>query len=151
MKQVYQIKFTKTSYDLDKDYERLSEHEKVDISSMTPDSFFDFNNNDGHYTLYLIFSPLEVERYSKILQNNLIEHSISNLSDGVLCNDFSIETNLRPFVNALNRFRWNSYKDKLDEWIYNNLDMDLVLDRIGQCGMDNLRPVEKKFLRNFQN
>ena len=81
MKQVYQIKFTKTSYELDKDYERLSEHEKVDISSMTPDSFFDFNNNDGHYTLYLIFSPLEVERYSKILQNNLIEHSISNLSD----------------------------------------------------------------------
>lgn len=151
MKQVYQIKFTKSSYELDKDYERLSEHEKVDIATMTPDSFFDFNNNEGYYILYLIFSPMDVERYSKILQNNLIDHSISNISDEVLCNEFSVDTILKPFVNALNRFRWNSYKDKLDDWIYDNLDMDLVLDRIGQCGMDGLRPVEKKFLRNFQN
>jgi hypothetical protein len=151
MNQIYQIKFTKSSYELDKDYERLSEHEKVDIAAMTPESFFDFNNNEGQYILYLIFSPLDIEKYSRILNNNLIEHLVSNLSNEVLSNEFSVEASLKPFVNALNRFRWNSYKDKLDEWVYDNLDMDLVLDRIGQCGMENLRPVEKKFLRNFQN
>jgi hypothetical protein len=101
--------------------------------------------------LYLIFSPIQIERYSKILDNNLIDHTISNLSESILENKICFDSELRPFVNALNRFKWNTFKVKVDDWIYENLDMDLVLDRIGQCGMDGLRPVEKKFLRNYQN
>ena len=150
MNRVYKIAFNKSSFELDKDYERFSEQEKVTISSMNPDSFFDFNDKE-HYTLYLIFSPLDIEKYSKILDNNLIEHTSEDVSDRVLENKLCVESSLKPYVNALNRFRWNTYKAKLDQWIYDNLDMDLVLDRIGQCGMDGLRPVEKKFLRNFQN
>ena len=150
MNRVYKIVFNKSSFELDKDYERFSEQEKVTISSMNPDSFFDFNDKE-HYTLYLIFSPLDIEKYSKILNNNLIEHTSEDVSERVLENKLCVESSLKPFVNALNRFRWNTYKAKLDQWIYDNLDMDLVLDRIGQCGMDGLRPVEKKFLRNFQN
>ena len=150
MNRVYKIVFNKSSFELDKDYERFSEQEKVTISSMNPDSFFDFNDKE-HYTLYLIFSPIDIEKYSKILDNNLIEHTTEDVSEKVLENKLCIDSELKPFVNALNRFRWNTYKTKLDQWIYDNLDMDLVLDRIGQCGMDNLRPVEKKFLRNFQN
>lgn len=150
MNRVYKIVFNKSSFELDKDYERFSEQEKVTISSMNPDSFFDFNDKE-HYTLYLIFSPIDIEKYSKILNNNLIEHTSEDVSEKILENKLCVESSLKPFVNALNRFRWNTYKTKLDQWIYDNLDMDLVLDRIGQCGMDGLRPVEKKFLRNFQN
>jgi hypothetical protein len=150
MNRVYKIAFNKSSFDLDKDYERFSEQEKLTISSMNPDSFFDFNDKE-RYTLYLIFSPLDIEKYSKILDNNLIEHTTEDVSERVLENKLCVESSLKPFVNALNRFRWNTYKAKLDQWIYDNLDMDLVLDRIGQCGMNGLRPVEKKFLRNFQN
>ena len=150
MNRVYKIVFNKSSFELDKDYERFSEQEKITISSMNPDSFFDFNDKE-HYTLYLIFSPLDIEKYSKILYNNLIEHTSEDVSERVLENKLCVESSLKPYVNALNRFRWNTYKAKLDQWIYDNLDMDLVLDRIGQCGMDGLRPVEKKFLRNFQN
>jgi hypothetical protein len=150
MNRVYKIEFNKSSFELDKDYERFSEQEKLAISSMNPDSFFDFNDKE-RYTLYLIFSPLDIEKYSKILDNNLIEHTTEDVSERVLDNKLCVESSLKPFVNALNRFRWNTYKAKLDQWIYDNLDMDLVLDRIGQCGMNGLRPVEKKFLRNFQN
>jgi len=150
MNRVYKIVFNKSSFELDKDYERFSEQEKLAISSMNPDSFFDFNHKE-YYTLYLIFSPLDIEKYSKILDNNLIEHTTEDVSENVLQNKMCLDSELKPFVNALNRFRWNTYKAKLDQWIYDNLDMDLVLDRIGQCGMDGLRPVEKKFLRNFQN
>jgi hypothetical protein len=150
MNRVYKIAFNKSSFELDKDYERFSEQEKLAISSMNPDSFFDFNDKE-HYTLYLIFSPLDIEKYSKILDNNLIEHTSEDVSERILENKLCVESSLKPYVNALNRFRWNTYKAKLDQWIYDNLDMDLVLDRIGQCGMDGLRPVEKKFLRNFQN
>ena len=151
MNRLYEIKFTKSSFELDKEYERLSNHEKVDITNMTPDSFFDFNDNQSCYRLYLIFSPIDIERYSKILNSNFIRHDAINISDKVLENKICFDSELRPFVNALNRFKWNSFKIKVDEWIYDNLDIDLVLDRIGQCGMENLRPVEKKFLRNFQN
>jgi hypothetical protein len=150
MNRVYKIVFDKSSFELDKDYERFSEQEKLAISSMNPDSFFDFNHKE-HYTLYLIFSPIDIEKYIRILDNNLIGHTTEDVSEMVLENKMCLESDLKPFVNALNRFRWNTYKTKLDQWIYDNLDMDLVLDRIGQCGMDGLRPVEKKFLRNFQN
>ena len=150
MNRVYKIVFNKSSFELDKDYERFSEQEKLAISSMNPDSFFDFNHKE-HYTLYLIFSPIDIEKYIRILDNNLIGHTMEDVSEKVLENKMCLDSELKPFVNALNRFRWNTYKTKLDQWIYDNLDMDLVLDRIGQCGMDGLRPVEKKFLRNFQN
>lgn len=151
MLNIYRIEFVKSSYELDKDYERLSEHEKSTISSMVPDSFFDFNDDQSKYILYLIFSPIDIEKYSKILDSNLIDHTVTNVSEGILDNNLCLESEIRPFVNPLNRFRWNNYKTKVDEWIYENLDMDLVLDRIGQCGMENLRPVEKKFLRNYQS
>jgi len=150
MNRVYKIVFNKSSFELDKDYERFSEQEKLAISSMNPDSFFDFNHKE-HYILYLIFSPLDIEKYNRILDNNLIQYTLEDVSEKVIQNKMCLDSELKPFVNALNRFRWNTYKTKLDQWIYDNLDMDLVLDRIGQCGMDGLRPVEKKFLRNFQN
>ena len=150
MNRIYKIVFNKSSFELDKDYEKFSEQEKLTISTMSPDSFFDFNDKE-RYTLYLIFSPLDIEKYYKILDNNFIEHKLEDVSEKVLENKLCVESSIKPFVNALNRFRWNTYKVKLNQWIYDNLDIDLVLDRIGQCGMDNLRPVEKKFLRNFQN
>ena len=78
MNRVYKIVFNKSSFELDKDYERFSEQEKVTISSMNPDSFFDFNDKE-HYTLYLIFSPLDIEKYSKILDNNLIKHTTEDV------------------------------------------------------------------------
>ena len=151
MNRIYRIRFDKSSYELDKDYERFSEQENLAISSMNPDSFFDFNCADGKYSIYLVFSPLDLKKYIGILENNLIWHDIADLSDGIMLGDFSLEEEIRPYVNPLNRFRWNSYKKKLDEWIYQNLDIDFVLDRISRCGgVCNLRPVEKRFLNEFQ-
>ena len=86
------------------------------------------------------------------MEGNLIAHEITDISDGILDNTISYEKELAPFVNPINRARWESYRKTLDEWIYERLDIDFVLDRIGECGgIDNLRPVEKKFLKNYQN
>ena len=151
MNRVYRIRFNKSSYELDKDYERFSEQEKLAISSMNPDSFFDFNCAEGKYSIYLVFSPVDLKKYIGILENNLIWHDIADLSDGIMLGDFSLEEEVRHYINPLNRFRWNSYKKKLDEWIYQNLDIDFVLDRISRCGgICNLRPIEKRFLNEFQ-
>ena len=41
--------------------------------------------------------------------------------------------------------------DDLDTWIYNNLEINIVLDRINEVGMESLKDVEKKFLKNYNN
>jgi hypothetical protein len=150
MNRVYKIIFDKSSYELDKDYESFEEHEKVSINSMNPDSFFDFNDVDGRYTIYLFMSSIYMDKYTSILDKNLIGHELSDLSD-ILLEGGCVESDAKPYINSLNRFRWRLYRGKIDDWIYDNLDIDVVLDRISACGsMDNLRPVEKKFLRNYK-
>ena len=44
---VYKIQFTKNSYDLNVEYDKLSEHEKESISAMLPESYFEFNNDNS--------------------------------------------------------------------------------------------------------
>jgi hypothetical protein len=39
--------------------------------------------------------------------------------------------------------------DDLKDWIYKNLDIDGVLDRITEVGLNNLSSIEKEFLKNF--
>lgn len=146
---VYRIKFTKNSYDLNVEYDKLSEHEKEAISSMLPESYFEFNDNSDCYSLYIILNPIDAKRYTKILENNLISHSITNISNELL-NGMDFEKHLKPFVNGLNRFRWNNFNKKISEWITNNLDIDIVLDRISSVGIEGLNKIEKKFLDNYK-
>ena len=41
--------------------------------------------------------------------------------------------------------------EKLDEFLYNNLDVDGILDRILEVGVENITPFEKYFLDNDIN
>ena len=38
----------------------------------------------------------------------------------------------------------------INEWILENLDIDTVLDRINEVGINKLRSVEKEFLNNYK-
>ena len=93
--------------------------------------------------------PLDVKRYTKILDNNLINHSITNISNELL-NGMDFEKELKLFVNGLNRFRWNNFNKKINEWIISNIDIDNVLDRISIVGVEGLNKIEKKFLDNYK-
>ena len=146
---VYKIQFIKNSYDLNVEYDKLSEHEKEAISSMLPETYFEFNNNLEYYVIYIMLNPLDAKRYTKILEDNLINHSIINISNDLL-NGMDFEEELKLYVNSLNRFRWNNFNKKISEWILSNLDIDSVLDRIGNVGIDGLNKIEKKFLDNYK-
>ena len=146
---VYKIQFTKNSYDLNVEYDKLSEHEKESISSMLPESYFEFNNDCEHYLIYIMLKPLDAKRYTKILENNLINHSIIDISKDLL-NGMDFEKELKKYVNGLNRFRWNNFNKKINEWILINLDIDIILDRISNVGIDGLNKIEKKFLDNYK-
>ena len=65
-------------------------------------------------------------------------------------NVFENEKELKKHVNGLNRFRWNNFNKKITEWILSNLDIDIVLDRISNVGIEGLNKIEKKFLDNYK-
>ena len=51
---IYKIKFSKPSYQLNDDYDRLSEIEKEKISNMEAEAFFDMDQDDK-YTFFIIY------------------------------------------------------------------------------------------------
>ena len=71
LKKVYKLNFKKSSYDLNEDYERLSDHEKERISELDADTYFDYDDDDECYICYVITTQQEIDRYLKILTNNL--------------------------------------------------------------------------------
>ena len=149
MTYIYKIQFIKNSYDLNVEYDKLSEHEKESISSMLPESYFEFNNDCDYYVIYIILNPLDAKRYTRILEDNLINHSITDISKDLL-NGLDFERYLKNHVNSLNRLRWNNFNKKVTDWILSNLDIDIVLDRINNVGIEGLNKTEKKFLDNYK-
>jgi len=149
-KRVYKINFTKSTYDLNDDYERLSDHEKERISELDADTFFDYDDDDGCYNCYVITSPQEIERYLKILTNNLIYNKCLDLSDDVLRGNINLAKDLKSMVTTTTTIKYSFFIDDVDEWILENLDIDIVLDRISEVGMNKLSSIEQKFLKKFQ-
>jgi hypothetical protein len=74
-----------------------------------------------------------------------------DLSKDILKSKINLEEELESEINTMNSVKYSFFIDDLDEWIYRNLDMDTVLDRISESGMDSLTDMEKLFLMNFNN
>jgi hypothetical protein len=150
MTKVYKIKFNKSSFELNDDYERLSDYEKDIISELNTESFFDYEDELNNYVCFVITTPTELDRYLKILRNNLIEHESTDLSKPVLKNEINLEL-LEDKLDSNNYFKYDFFMDDLESWIYDNLEIDIVLDRITEVGMNSLKDVEKNFLKNYNN
>lgn len=146
---VYKIQFYKSSYQLNDEYERLSEHEKERISELDAEGFFDYNDDDDKYTVYVITTPLEIKQYLSILANNLVKYDLFDLSKDVLFNKIDLNEVLKDQINTTNSIKYSFFIDDVNGWVYQNLDMDTVLDRISDVGIDGLTDVEKDFLKMY--
>ena len=145
---VYKIRYSKSSLELNEDYDNLSDYEKEQISELDAEGFFDYEDNNI-YCCYVISTPVEVVKYSKILTNNLIQHEYLDLSQEILNNKIDIELELEHKLDEKNLFKYDFFLDDLEHWIYNNLEIDIVLDRITDVGINSLRQVEKDFLKHY--
>jgi hypothetical protein len=145
---VYKIQFDKNSFDLNDDYDRLSEVEKERISDLDAETFFDYEK-DGNYTCFVITTPVEMKKYISILTNNLIICDCRDISSDVLKFKLDLEEELRDQISTINSIKYSFFIDDIYEWIESNLDMDMVLDRISEVGIDSLSKIEKDFLNNF--
>ena len=100
---------------------------------------------------YIILENTEKEIYENILETNNIlyicrditEDSLNNLNLDIL---FFINHNL----DSENHLNYQIFKDEYLSWIYENLSIDIILDRINLYGMENLRDIEYEFLDNNQ-
>ena len=147
---IFKIKFTKSPFDLNEDYDRLSDIDKEKIADMNADSFFDYEE-DGVYTFFTIAEPIEVKRYLGVLSENLVRFELIDLSKDVLKGNFDIDSEVGAKVEPLDSMKFSFFVDDLNDWIYNNLDIDTILDRISQVGLDSLTKIEKEFLNNNYN
>ena len=146
---VYKLKFSKPSYQLNDDYDRLSDIEKEKISDMEADAFFDMDEDDK-YTFFIIVKPMELKAYLSVLNENFIPYDINDVSDDILRGNLDVEAEITQ-VSPLNSLRYSFFVDDLNDWLYENLDIDIILDRISSIGIDSLRKVEKEFLNNYNN
>lgn len=147
---LYKVTFNKSSFDLVDDYERLSEIDKERISDLDVFAFFDYDEDDK-YAFFIIIDSLEFKSYTKILNENLIYFNIENYSKNVIKGNFDIESYLSEYSSPMNTIKLSFFIDDLNEWIYENLDIDIVLDRISEVGIKSLRKIEKEFLNNYSS
>lgn len=147
---LYKVTFNKSSFDLVDDYERLSEIDKERISDLDVFAFFDYDEDDK-YAFFIIIDSLEFKSYTKILNENLIYFNIENYSKNVIKGNFDIESFLSEYSSPMNTIKLSFFIDDLNEWIYENLDIDIVLDRISEVGIKSLRKIEKEFLNNYSS
>lgn len=143
---LFKIQFDQSAEDLNSTYENLSEHEKEKISQMDVLSSFDAENEDKKYFCLLLTSKTEIISYRNILDNNLIPYICQDISQSVVDNEINLEKDLIQYLNSLNYLSYELFIEEITEWIYQNLDIDSILDRISKSGMDSLRPIDKYFL-----
>jgi len=147
---VYKIKFKKSSYDLNVEYEKLSEYEKERISELEAQGLFDFNDENLNFNMYIISSNLEIKKYVDVLNSNLIDYKISDISKDIISNKIDLESELLVYIDKTNRKKYKDFIEDVSDWISKSLDIDTILDRISEVGINSLRDVEKDFLKRYK-
>ncbi len=147
-KSIYKISFELSSFDLNEEYERLSDYEKERISELDAESFFDYEEDDK-YICFIITTPIEMKKYLSILSNNLIWCNCVDISKDVLKFEMDLEDYLIN-LSTESSIKLSFFIDDIKDWILENLDIDMVLDRISQIGINSLTKTEKEFLDKYQ-
>jgi hypothetical protein len=138
---VYKICFLKQL----SSYATISDVDLEKIASLDVDSSFDYEDGEYYYC-YVITSELEIYKYKKILENNIIAYVCENISDNIIKNEYDISY-IKDYIDEDNYFIYNIFLEDLDNWIYSHLDIDIILDIINSRGISSLREVDKRFLK----
>ena len=136
---VFKISFKNT-------YQIISNNDLERIANLDIESSFDYKKDDFFY-FYVITSKIEIKKYLKILDKNLINYTFDDISDLVIKDQYDFSY-LEEFITEENSFVHEIFLDDLNRWIYSKLDLDTVLDIISLKGINSLRKVDRKFLKD---
>jgi hypothetical protein len=84
------------------------------------------------------------------LKNNLIKFELKDISKSVLKGKIDVEILLKDKYLPTSQIKFNIFMEGINYWTMENIDIDIVLDRISEVGMNNLKEVEKDFLKNYK-
>lgn len=143
------IRFFRSIEELNDNFDNLSEADKGYIYDLDADSFFDYEDEDSHYVTYVIAKSDDIDKYTSILKKYHIKYEATDISSKILNHEIDL-THLAEYIDVINLLKYDFFKEELDYWILNNLEIDIVLDRIVEVGMENLTDVEKKFLDEIE-
>lgn len=146
---IYKIIFNQNIEELNNQYDNLSPQEKERISELDAITYFDYHEDDKYY-FYVATSPDEMKKYSEILSNNLIKYELFDITKDVLFSKIDLNKELLTKINSDNKIKWEFFIEDIKEWLLENLEIDLVLDRISEVGINNLTQTEKTFLKNYK-
>jgi aromatic ring-opening dioxygenase LigB subunit len=150
MLKVFKINFYKSTGELEDLYDYFSELDKEKLNDLDTESYFDYDDLDGNYTLLIIASHIEVDKYIKIIRDNNLKVDYLDISNDILKSKYDLESDLFYLINEENEIKFDFFIHDLNNWILENLDIDYVLDRISEVGINNLSKIEKEFLENYK-
>lgn len=142
---IYKISFKKILTT----YSTITELDLDKIASLDIESSFDYEK-DGLYYCYVITTEIEINKYKKILEKNLINFSCEDVSEIILKNDYDISY-IKNYLDEDNHYIYEIFLHDLDRWIYSKLDIDIILDMISFKGINSLRQVDKRFLKDYES
>jgi hypothetical protein len=148
---VFKLIFDKSSSQLLEIYEDFSEVDKEKLDNLETESYFDYTDKKGNYKVILITTFDSIDKYLKILGDYNINVKISDISENILKYKYDLEKELKYLINNENELKFEFFIDDLNDWILKNLEIDIILDRISEVGINNLTKLEKDFLENYEN
>lgn len=146
---VYHIEFSHTSMDLDEYYLSFSQDDIDIFMSLKFYLMVDYECY-SKYNIILISDTNQIDIYKKLLDSYNILYICEDVSGKVLAGDFDIKTILYENLDELNIDIQDVFLEELDSWIYSNLDLDIVLDKISKFGLKSLSDIEIMYLDNYE-
>ena len=145
---LYKVVFDESASNVDDLYSYLSDIDKQKILHLEITSSFHCYHNEN-YCGYILITPKSMKDYKNVLSNNLIPYLCEDLSTDVIDNKINLEEELFKYTDHSNYKDYDDFILEMNIWIIENLNLDLILDRISLRGIDSLRPIDKEFLKTI--
>lgn len=149
MERLLEIIFDGSFDDLRKRYESMDEYEKDRQGSIEVRASIECYT-DTQYFCFMIVDDESKDMYENILETNNISYICNDITEDVINNERDILTFINKNVGEYFHYEYCEFKEEVDLWIYENLSIDVILDRINTYGMDTLRDIDYVFLEDFE-
>lgn len=145
---IYLIEYCRDINFVTWEYQNLSDTDRIQVTNLKFRASIDFITEIGDYSMLVIAEENEFNKLKKILNGNYIHCFYKDITTKLLQNQTNIDKiTLKSKIENQDLFKL--FEQKLEEWIIENLDLDVVLDMINDLGIENLREIDKKFLENY--
>ena len=145
---IYHIDFGRDIDTVVWEYTCLPENERIKLTNLHFVTTFDFIDKQNNYHFVMVTEQLQMEKYLKILTDNLILHFSHNITDKLLRDELDL-SRFEKVLDKNSKVMWEKFRTKVEEWMLINQELDNVLDIINLKGLEKLRNVDKKFLENY--